>query len=317
MSEFKIIPGFPSYAVNKTGDIVCLRTGKRLKKYRFNGYFIVHVFYESPMETLPVHRAVALAWVKNSDPAKRIVVNHLDGNPLNNVYLNLEWTTASGNNYHAIAAGLRRDNLECFIRDYETKEVKWFPSVAQAAEAMGLRKCTCCATLYPKKFGKLHAGRYEFRYAEDETPWFYENRARIKPVRYMCTVFDEKGQKEEYFSVRSLLRKFCLYKAKGRSMTDVVAYAKTVYPDHRFYLDDAVIVYQQVIRRNTKLSQKTPVFAYNGVERISFPSLSKCALAFSVDRSSIIGRLDTIKSLKGWTFTTQPVSSEMVTCESS
>lgn len=51
-----------------------------------------------------VHRLVALAFVHRPEGCD--VVNHLDGEKLNNRFDNLEWTTVSGNNAHARRMGL-------------------------------------------------------------------------------------------------------------------------------------------------------------------------------------------------------------------
>ena len=64
------------------------------------GYHIVKIDNQAKK----VHRLVAFAFVPN--PCNYEVVNHLDGNKLNNKDSNLEWTTLLGNNLHAKETGL-------------------------------------------------------------------------------------------------------------------------------------------------------------------------------------------------------------------
>jgi len=67
-----------------------------------NGYFRTRL---GPIEKY-IHRLVCETFVKNPDPNKFNVVNHLDGNKQNNHYTNLEWTDNAGNMKHASENGL-------------------------------------------------------------------------------------------------------------------------------------------------------------------------------------------------------------------
>lgn len=69
------------------------------------GYRRVHVSHEGKDYKFFVHRLVAEVFIDN--PEKLPVVNHKDGDKLNNSVENLEWTTYSGNLSHAYRTGLR------------------------------------------------------------------------------------------------------------------------------------------------------------------------------------------------------------------
>ncbi len=302
--EFRRIPGYDQYAVSKDGVVKSVVRDIVLSQYLLDGYLIVDTFRGSKTETLPVHRAVALAWVENPNPEKFTVVNHKDGDRTNNWYENLEWTDYSGNNYHAINSGLRNDNIPCRIRDFETGEITEFSSMAQAAVAMGLRACEPYSILRPKMFGKLVADKYELRFKDEPTPWFYENRTeRVKPSRYMVIVTEEDGSSREIFSTRALLKEYQLYDSPMKSIPELAKFGNQKYPNKEFKVLDSYSGDLYRVTRQTKESRKLPVLARNPDGDMHFDSLTQCAKHFGVDRSVIHNRLDKQIDLDGWTFT--------------
>lgn len=77
---------------------------KILKPYIGTGYKKVHLSKSGKGKQISVHRLVATNFIR--EPVGREVVNHIDGNKLNNHYSNLEWCTYRENNQHARENGL-------------------------------------------------------------------------------------------------------------------------------------------------------------------------------------------------------------------
>lgn len=132
------IKGYEEYQCDTEG-IVYGKNGKPLKpNINQHGYKYVVFCVNGKTKTFTVHKIIALTFVPN--PNNFPVVNHLDGDKLNNKANNFEWTTKKGNTIHA------RDVLGCFIGeanhnaksiqgfDKKTGELRYdFPSLADVA----------------------------------------------------------------------------------------------------------------------------------------------------------------------------------------
>ena len=95
------------YSINPYGVILNTFTNRKLKwKVDSKGYYVVTLSHNGIPHDKRVHVLVATAFVKNLDPLKFTIVNHLNGNKQDPSYTNLEWTNYSGNVKHAIATGL-------------------------------------------------------------------------------------------------------------------------------------------------------------------------------------------------------------------
>jgi hypothetical protein len=99
------------YLVSNLGRIKSLpkrtRTGSRILKTSMyeNGYCFVDLVVNGAVKRFLIHRLVAIAFIPN--PKNKQQVNHKDGIKTNNFLSNLEWSTRSENQKHAIATGLR------------------------------------------------------------------------------------------------------------------------------------------------------------------------------------------------------------------
>ena len=102
----KIILGYPNYTISSCGVVTNVRTGKVLKPYLVKGYKTVDIgVRRGDRGNKKVHRLVAEAFIPN--PNKRTIMNHKDGNPLNNNVENLEWCDYTRNLQHAYDTELR------------------------------------------------------------------------------------------------------------------------------------------------------------------------------------------------------------------
>lgn len=150
--EWRSIQGFEGYyEVSDEGrvrsvdrDLLCAdgvtyhRKGHAMKlSLGASGYLVVNLRKYGQSNVKPVHKLVALAFIPN--PNNYPVVNHIDGDKTNNNVSNLEWTTYSGNNTHALRNGLRspRGNTIAQLRD-DGSVVGIYRSTCEAARKTGI-----------------------------------------------------------------------------------------------------------------------------------------------------------------------------------
>jgi hypothetical protein len=108
---WKNVVGFEDYQVSSLGNVRNKR-GRILKLTVADmGYYVIGIAVYSissngheTRKRLFVHRLVAEAFLVN--PKNKRVVNHKDGNKLNNSVENLEWATDKENYIHALEKGL-------------------------------------------------------------------------------------------------------------------------------------------------------------------------------------------------------------------
>lgn len=107
MKKIGRIPGFEKgYIITSTGAILSTRRGVKIMAGRISnsGYEMIKITDGVKPRLCTVHRLVALTFVPN--PMNKPLVNHKDGNKLNNDYENLEWVTYGENLQHAYMNGL-------------------------------------------------------------------------------------------------------------------------------------------------------------------------------------------------------------------
>lgn len=113
------IPGFIGYHITKDGELYSRRIerspnkfGKwRKLKLSKKSRVKVRLYKGRVGYTLSISRLVALVYVYNPNPSKFKEVMHLDNNPLNNNYKNLQWGTHSMNIQQMIFEQRRLERL--------------------------------------------------------------------------------------------------------------------------------------------------------------------------------------------------------------
>lgn len=97
----KQINGYNNYYIYDNGDVLNISTNKILKgSIGENGYKYYRLSKDNNKIMFYAHRLVAEHFLEN--PNSLPVVNHKDGNKLNNNVENLEWVSQSQNRIHAI-----------------------------------------------------------------------------------------------------------------------------------------------------------------------------------------------------------------------
>ena len=105
MEIWKQIKGYEKlYEISNYGNIRSLKrnntNGRQLSKnFGARGYYQVTLSKNNVRKTARIHRLVAETFIPNVE--KKEIVNHIDGNKLNNNVDNLEWCTEKENVNHA------------------------------------------------------------------------------------------------------------------------------------------------------------------------------------------------------------------------
>nr|QBK85392.1 MAG: HNH endonuclease [Iridovirus LCIVAC01] len=103
--NWKEIKNYPGYRIYNNGQIYSDYISQYLKLTISGGYYRIGLCNDNGIQRKhQVHILVAQYFCDNSE--NKPIVNHIDGDKLNNHYTNLEWVTQSENMKHADSLGL-------------------------------------------------------------------------------------------------------------------------------------------------------------------------------------------------------------------
>ncbi len=221
------------YLISNNGQIKSLLTNKLLStKNLRGGYSSIHI--GNPKKSYKVHQLVAKAFISHSEDLN--IVNHKDGNKLNNHVDNLEWTTIKGNNMHAHETGLQTKTKRAIDQyDLDGNIIKTFDTIRGAGVETGIDSggiAKCC------KGTRNSAGGYKWKFV-DENPnekdinldnfievnnfknYLINNKGQIysKPYKkllkfqkngdgHFCITLNNKGNRQFYLLHRLLAEHF-------------------------------------------------------------------------------------------------------------
>jgi hypothetical protein len=127
--EFKYLEEFNNrFSIGNQGTVINNLKNKIVKPHINRSYYRVTTTVNKKIVSKPIHRLVAKYFVLNENPENFNFVHHIDNNPLNNHYTNLQWCTNSFN----VKEMLER-------RHFQNKEV--------VKHKKDIRECLKCKTI--------------------------------------------------------------------------------------------------------------------------------------------------------------------------
>lgn len=198
---FYIVPGHPSVLISlndecihpQSGDVIEVKLNTFLGGYLFAG-------------NVSVHRLKCLAFNGPVTGYAKLMVNHKDGNKLNNEPDNLEWMTAQENAQHAYETGLRDDNTPILVKDTKTDEINRYYSLWAAAKVLKVNAGTIHKWLNRgDRNANVFRNQYVIIYEGDPWPTITkEDLVKVvkgTPIPVMCINLNT-GEKAIYCNMR-------------------------------------------------------------------------------------------------------------------
>lgn len=166
------IPGWAfRYQINLRGEIFDKKSGKGKTGFLTNGYLYTDLYtQEGKPVRKGIHRLIALTFLRHPIDCDHLVINHKDGNPLNNVLSNLEWCTYSDNISHAYETGLREENVAVIAKSTATGKCYEFRSFGEAARFIGATPPALHYWMTGRRDICPYKG-YLFKTGSDTRPW--------------------------------------------------------------------------------------------------------------------------------------------------
>lgn len=130
---WKSVEGYSRYEISNLGQVRNIKTNKIINGTISQDYVCVSLYPDvGNPKPLRLHRLVASLFCPN--PNKYNIVNHIDGNKINNNASNLEWTTSRQNSQHAVDLGKYNVTNYKSVERKAFSNTKIYPSIKDAYE---------------------------------------------------------------------------------------------------------------------------------------------------------------------------------------
>lgn len=128
--------------------------GRNLRKSFWGCYYRVRFSKNGKKIGFSIHRIVATMFVPN--PQNHEYINHKNGNKLDNYFENLEWVTASENQFHALETGLKRRDANSKLTKEDVHNIRIHPikygSIEMLAKKYSVKRLTISNIVHNKSW---------------------------------------------------------------------------------------------------------------------------------------------------------------------
>lgn len=305
--KYRMIASIPKYAIADDGEVIEIETDNVVNQvYNKNGYYYVHFYHSRIKRSVgrSLHRLLAIAWKPDNDFMSKPVVNHIDGNKLNNNIDNLEWNSFAENIKHSVYNNLTDQTEGYRVLDMVTNTETKYPSMGEMTRALNISKISYLSDKMLLTCQYMVGDRYAIKSIDDTSPWIdaleynrllvAKGRSRIEALHVDTnTVYD----------VTTALEAKKLIDASYGYLR-VLGSRKVQKPTkgYVFRLVDFLEWKDITIVDDLQASKNVIITTIATGEEKEFPSLRKAAAYIKTDKKTISRRLGNGKEYMGYTF---------------
>lgn len=139
------------HKTNKNYSSIGYLSKEKILKPQLNyyGYYVVNLSKNGKTKVIPIHKLVAMHFIKNINNYK--IINHKDGNKLNNNADNLEWCTSKHNIQHAYDNDLMKNCIKVSQFNKSGEHIKDYSSINKASKETNISQASISQCILGKR----------------------------------------------------------------------------------------------------------------------------------------------------------------------